>query len=213
MSSELEWLLSAEMPLAFSSISERFSKFSSLLQYCDHVEDQDKTSPFEETIPLSSTLRDDHVKGHIKMRGPLITKTELSIEINNTPVPVKTVACIREDEKTPWRLFQLGHAANYLYLARTKCQTIAGGGVSNAREATDTINEILDHIKRCKLQFVLPTPEINCQNYAAFCPELPPGLIVNFHIKDIKLVLTISCLKNPQDLHVKERQCISTAAN
>lgn len=206
---EQEWFVAAELPVIFSDLLSRFSDFSPLLASTEPT--HTLLSPSEvlsETIPLSSTLRDDHVKGHIKMRGTLITKTELSIEINNTPVPIKTVASIKEEEHNPWRLPQLGHAANYMFFVKQKCEDIAKGKVTDIGLARRALDFILDQLKRCKLQLVLPRAEQTStfnRNYCVFSPELPPGVLVNFHIRDIKLVLTISCLKNPQDLHVKDK--------
>ena len=209
---EQEWFIAAELPVIFSDLLTRFEEFAPLLASTDPT--QNILSPRSgsdvpsETIPLSSSLRDDHVKGHIKMKGTLITKTELSIEINNTPVPIKTVASIKEEEHNPWRLCQLGHAANYMFYVKQKCEDIAKGKVTDIGLAKRALDFVLDQIKRCKLQLVLPRQDVATtfdRNYCVFSPELPPGVLVNFHIKDIKLVLTISCLKNPQDLHVKDK--------
>lgn len=215
---EREWFISAELPLIFSDLLSQFGDFAPLLALTDPA--QQLISPKicdipTETIPLSSTLKLDHVKGHIKMKGALICKTELSIEINNTPVPVKTVVCIKEEEHNPWRLYQLGHAANYLRNVRECCEDVTNGKVTNSELALHALDYILDQTRRCKLQFVLPKQESTStfnKNYCVFTPDLPPGILVNFHIKDIKLVLTISCLKNPQDLHVKDKYSVPKTA-
>jgi len=214
---ELEWFISAELPVIFTEVLKLFDEFSPLLYSVESSQTFAKGADVAgETIPLSSTLKDDHVKGHIKMKGSLISKTELSIEINNTPVPIKTVVSIKEEEHNPWRLHQLGHASNYLFFVKQRCENIANGHVTNLDQARKQLDLTLEEVKRCKLQFVLPRQESVAstfnRNYYVFSPELPPGLLVNFHIKDIKLVLTISCLKNPQDLHVKDKYSLPKSA-
>ena len=210
---ERDWFLSAELPVIFSDILSRFSQFAPLVNAAGPTSQMFSTDTEVpgETIPLSSSLKDDHVKGHIKMKGPLITKTELSIEINHTPVPIKTVVSIKEEEHNPWQLHQLGYAANYLFYVKQRCEDIAQGKVYTFDKARRTLDTILDELKRCKHQFVLPkqksTTTFN-RNHCVFSPELPPGLLVNFHIKDNRLVLTISCLKNPQDLHAKDKYSV-----
>lgn len=208
-SKEEDWFVSAELPVLFTDLLAKFHHFNPLLNSSDSNLIRQMQKVESETIPLSSTHRDDHVKGHIKMRGPLVTKTELSIEINNTPVPIKTVVSIKEEEHNPWRLYQLGHAANYLVYARRRCETLTKGTIRTVPEARRTLDALLEDLKRCKLQFVLPrqseTTSTFNRNHCVFCPALPPGLLVNFHIRDVRLVLTISCLKNPQDLHVKDK--------
>ena len=207
---ERNWFISAELPVIFTDIVSQFSQFAPLVTAAGPSSQMFSTNPeiSGETIPLSSSLKDDHVKGHIKMKGPLITKTELSIEINNTPVPVKTQVSIKEEEHNPWQLHQLGYVANYMFYVKQRCEDIAQGKMHSFDKARECLDTILDELKRCKHQFVLPKQEAATtfnRNYCVFSPELPPGVLVNFHIRDIKLVLTISCLKNPQDLHVKDK--------
>jgi len=216
MNKELHWFVSAELPIIFSDILPIFSDLSSVgsLLCSDTSSVAQNEAITSETIPLSSSLKDDHVKGHIKMKGCFITKTELSIDINHTPVPVKTIVSIKEEEHNPWKLSQLGHAANFLKLVQDRCVNISNGNVETEEQAHNELKLLLEDIQKCKLQFVLGKQETSVlnRNYGVFSPDLPVGLLVNFHIRDIKLVLSLSCLKSPQDLHVKDRFSLPKSA-
>ena len=168
---EANWFLSAELPLVFEELHKRFDDFKALLYYLEKPLSKTAAEVTAETIPLSSTLKDDHVKGHIKMKGPLITKTELHVEINNTAVPVKTQACIKEEEQNPWRLNQLGYAANYLFLVKQRCKTLSEGSMPSLEKAQEEVSLLLDDLRRCKLQLVLPPQDsisMPARNYSCF---------------------------------------------
>jgi len=143
-------------------------------------------------------MRDEEAfKGHIRIEGWHIVEAELVVKSQkwNKAVPFKT----QIHPHTPLKLVQIHNAFNYLKLALSSvyelelairssdCELLAMISKKISESLQFAMQELINQSKN-----VFPKETLN--STLVFQPPLPPDLVIEFTLKEKKLIATVHCL-------------------